>query len=172
MALINCPECGKNVSTRAGACPHCGCPANVIGNQPSSAKDVGSTRSTVRGTTPAPEQSPPATSSRGSNPWPILAAVSIVVIAVAGYFLVQAQNEANVLNAEAISAEQRTARQQAAAEDRQADIAAEQCYQDKLHDYYDQKDKERIAQGKEPLGSYLAPSGFVMSMWQSSCNGW
>lgn len=26
MALINCPECGVNVSDRANSCPHCGCP--------------------------------------------------------------------------------------------------------------------------------------------------
>lgn len=28
MALINCPECGKDVSTSADACPHCGYPIN------------------------------------------------------------------------------------------------------------------------------------------------
>ena len=26
MALIVCPECGKEFSDRAAACPHCGCP--------------------------------------------------------------------------------------------------------------------------------------------------
>ena len=26
MALINCPECGKRVSDKAGNCPNCGCP--------------------------------------------------------------------------------------------------------------------------------------------------
>lgn len=26
MALMECPECGKQVSTRAAACPHCGFP--------------------------------------------------------------------------------------------------------------------------------------------------
>ena len=28
MALIKCPECGKDVSTSAEACPHCGYPIN------------------------------------------------------------------------------------------------------------------------------------------------
>lgn len=28
MALIKCPECGKEISDRAGACPNCGCPIN------------------------------------------------------------------------------------------------------------------------------------------------
>ncbi|GHT51473.1 hypothetical protein AGMMS49982_09000 [Bacteroidia bacterium] len=26
MALINCPECGKQVSDKARKCPQCGCP--------------------------------------------------------------------------------------------------------------------------------------------------
>ena len=26
MALINCRECGKSISSEAHACPHCGCP--------------------------------------------------------------------------------------------------------------------------------------------------
>lgn len=29
MALINCPECGKQVSDRAISCPDCGCPINA-----------------------------------------------------------------------------------------------------------------------------------------------
>ena len=31
MSLVECPECGKSVSSRAVACPGCGCP---IGNDP------------------------------------------------------------------------------------------------------------------------------------------
>lgn len=30
MALVNCPECGKEVSSYAEACPNCGCPKDVI----------------------------------------------------------------------------------------------------------------------------------------------
>ena len=29
MALINCPECNKEISNKAQACPHCGCPINL-----------------------------------------------------------------------------------------------------------------------------------------------
>ena len=32
MALFNCPECGKKVSDRAEACPHCGYPINEVAN--------------------------------------------------------------------------------------------------------------------------------------------
>ena len=28
--LIKCPECGKEVSTKAGSCPHCGCPIKEV----------------------------------------------------------------------------------------------------------------------------------------------
>ena len=28
MALINCPECGKEISDRVVSCPNCGCPAS------------------------------------------------------------------------------------------------------------------------------------------------
>lgn len=28
MALIKCPECGREISDRAAACPHCGCPVS------------------------------------------------------------------------------------------------------------------------------------------------
>ena len=32
MALIICPECGKEYSDRAGACPNCACPAPHVGS--------------------------------------------------------------------------------------------------------------------------------------------
>ena len=28
--LLKCPECGKEVSTKAGSCPHCGCPIKEV----------------------------------------------------------------------------------------------------------------------------------------------
>lgn len=30
MALIKCPECGKDISDKAVACPNCGCPLDEI----------------------------------------------------------------------------------------------------------------------------------------------
>lgn len=30
MALINCPECNKEISDKASACPNCGCPLSEI----------------------------------------------------------------------------------------------------------------------------------------------
>ena len=31
MALIKCPECGKEVSSKAKVCPNCGCPVEEMG---------------------------------------------------------------------------------------------------------------------------------------------
>lgn len=30
MALIKCPECGKEISDKAAACPNCGCPVSEM----------------------------------------------------------------------------------------------------------------------------------------------
>lgn len=32
MALIKCPDCGKEISSRAISCPNCGCPINSVSN--------------------------------------------------------------------------------------------------------------------------------------------
>ena len=33
MALIKCPECGKQVSDKASSCPNCGCPVSSSNNK-------------------------------------------------------------------------------------------------------------------------------------------
>lgn len=45
MALINCPECGREISDKAGSCPHCGFPINNnenvgIGKEESTISDL------------------------------------------------------------------------------------------------------------------------------------
>lgn len=32
MALIKCIECGKDISDKAGSCPNCGCPVEIMNN--------------------------------------------------------------------------------------------------------------------------------------------
>lgn len=34
MALVKCPDCGKEVSDRSEACPHCGCPGKYFPGRP------------------------------------------------------------------------------------------------------------------------------------------
>lgn len=40
MALIACEECGKQISDKATACPHCGAPTRVTDTQPMAASPV------------------------------------------------------------------------------------------------------------------------------------
>ena len=39
MALINCPECGKEISDKAVSCPNCGCPITELQNTESVKED-------------------------------------------------------------------------------------------------------------------------------------
>ena len=54
MALIVCPECGKNISDKASACPHCGLPAGFFVKKTTTAdtKDGRSTSNTGLPNTP------------------------------------------------------------------------------------------------------------------------
>ena len=47
MALINCPECNKQISDRASACPDCACP---IAAQPATAAAPGPKVQTIEAT--------------------------------------------------------------------------------------------------------------------------
>ena len=40
MALIVCPECGKQISEKAAACPFCGCPSDAFGKVPAPSQDL------------------------------------------------------------------------------------------------------------------------------------
>lgn len=51
MALIECSECGKEVSDKAAACPHCGAPINIEEAQPVTAEAT--SKSTVHMSPPA-----------------------------------------------------------------------------------------------------------------------
>lgn len=59
MALIACPECGKEISDKATACPHCGAPAASKAEKPRNKYDV------------------PA-GKKPSSPWPAVIAVAVV----------------------------------------------------------------------------------------------
>lgn len=39
MALVKCPECGKEISDKAASCPNCGCPASEF-KKPSVPEDT------------------------------------------------------------------------------------------------------------------------------------
>ena len=80
MALIKCPECGKEISDKAGACPHCGCP---IGNtEQATQNNVGK-------------------SNKGSNKI-IIGGVIVVAIAGIGYYFGIAKPQQHLAKQKAI----------------------------------------------------------------------
>ena len=48
MALIKCPECGNNVSTKAVACPHCGAPIASAGERIAAGAPITTTQLTSK----------------------------------------------------------------------------------------------------------------------------
>ena len=70
MALINCPECGKQASDKAPVCPNCGYPISEIksaDNNPDNKEEHGSKKTTVV----------------------ILIALAVILLAVAAYLTVR-----------------------------------------------------------------------------------
>ncbi|MBC2605923.1 hypothetical protein [Pelagicoccus albus] len=51
MPLINCPDCDREISSRAPACPHCGCPGEDRDSEASS-NEKGAWRAVVKARTP------------------------------------------------------------------------------------------------------------------------
>ncbi len=48
MALIKCPECGKEISDKAVSCPSCGCPITTVNNVESQSSDVSKNESQTK----------------------------------------------------------------------------------------------------------------------------
>ena len=71
MALIKCPDCGRDVSTRAIECPHCGYPLAqnkvVLDKQIPKSSEPTPTSSTPKGSDPTPESSKTASSRPDSK---------------------------------------------------------------------------------------------------------
>lgn len=77
MALITCPDCGREVSDLAPACPNCGRPVTPVASRPGIlASNVGSV------------ESPEAPRARAAFPYPLLlGAILLVVLGAAGALL-------------------------------------------------------------------------------------
>jgi len=54
--------------------------------------------------------------------------------------------------------------------EQQADVAAQQCYQDRIQAYKDEENATRIAQGKEPL-EFFSISSVLLIAWENACKG-
>ncbi|NOY56283.1 MAG: hypothetical protein GXP34_09900 [Actinobacteria bacterium] len=94
----------------------------------------------------------------------------LLVIGALGYFLIDGQNQSNAQtneNEQEMLSEQKTANRIA---EQLADVAAQQCYQDRIQAYKDEKNAKRIAEGKEPL-EFFNISSMLLISWESSCKG-
>lgn len=94
MALINCTDCGREVSDKAGKCPNCGCPIEVVNEKdemhdlyvavnafsPSSSQNIG------------PEEKVPASTGR------LVTGIVFIVISVVVLFQSCAVGVANALD--------------------------------------------------------------------------
>lgn len=65
MALINCEDCGQQVSTMATSCPHCGYPLQEQG---------------IPAATPPPVAPPPPPTRRGTSPWTVIGWIVLAVL--------------------------------------------------------------------------------------------
>jgi hypothetical protein len=91
MALVKCPECGKDVSTNAAACPHCGCPVakstqRVTFNQSVSyyrALQLGHNASTPSSSAPPTQQGQSGAVGR-KKPSEIIGMILVMLPVVAG----------------------------------------------------------------------------------------
>jgi len=82
MALIQCPECGKEISDKVKACPFCGYPMEEDAGAP---QPVAVTSISI--------QSDPA--KRKKLITGIIAAVVVIIVAIAGFFAMQSSKAAN-----------------------------------------------------------------------------
>jgi len=64
MALINCPECNKEISDKATTCPHCGCPLEAQSTPAKKPKESAVSMSPQRAVTKATNPSPKKSTNR------------------------------------------------------------------------------------------------------------
>ena len=83
MALINCPECGKEISSQANNCPHCGYPISERTNGIEGKAFLEPLEIVQTDTSIVSKQ------SKGRNPklFVLLVCVVIAMVAIVAYFL-------------------------------------------------------------------------------------
>ena len=101
MALINCPECGQQVSDKAAICPHCG--VAIAGNPDIKASASKEMTTVNRSISPAVRKSPGASNiqqkPKKNNTILVVAALIAVIIVGVGYFFYNNVNNDNELEA-------------------------------------------------------------------------
>ena len=99
MALINCPECGQQVSDKAAICPHCG--VAIAGNPDIKASASKEMTIVNRSVSPAVRKSPDVSSiqqkPKKNNTILVVAALIAVIIVGVGYYFYNNVNNDNEL---------------------------------------------------------------------------
>ena len=97
MALINCPECGQQVSDKAAICPHCG--VAIAGNPDIKAPAVNGVNGVNRSVAPAAKRAPGASNNqqkpKKNNSILVVAAVIAVMIVGVGFYFYNNVNNDN-----------------------------------------------------------------------------
>ena len=97
MALINCPECGQQVSDKAAICPHCG--VAIAGNPDIKALAANGVNGVNRSVAPAEKRAPGASNNqqkpKKNNSILVVAAVIAVMIVGVGFYFYNNVNNDN-----------------------------------------------------------------------------
>lgn len=94
--IINCPECGHQVSDRAKTCPSCGVEiAGKITRCPNSGKIIFKTDATDAAAAPAPAPTPAPKPKKTGKIVIIVAIVMALIVAAVGFYFYTTQETAN-----------------------------------------------------------------------------
>lgn len=92
MSLIKCSECGKEISDKAAACPHCGCPVEIslskIEKQAKSAKEE-KPKAAFKPNYAMTIEEPKQKQSEGSFAFGIIIACVVLTFAIVGYAMIR-----------------------------------------------------------------------------------
>lgn len=89
MALLKCEDCGHDVSSRADACPHCGCPVPKVGatDKPPAVPSSSPPSLPAAWTAPQVAPTPPPEISTTSHPKRSLTVLKVLGLLLAGFVL-------------------------------------------------------------------------------------
>lgn len=114
MALINCEECSREISNRAAACPHCGCP---VSDKPVSAPDAPPLPEAWQQQPAAVSEIGPAFTTSTTSTKKVLGYVGLVLVVLFGIAICSQSNQGSTTAGTSSTAETAAAAAMAAAKE-------------------------------------------------------